>query len=452
MATISLSEWSKYRDLLSRISEKAADEFRDAVFKADGRFEGVGLGNIPRNELIEYAYGLATKYGEASSAVAAEMYDAIAELSGAMVPAAVPAETATYSEVAKTVNGIIKKTGNEDMLAQGIGRLVKMAGTDTVLSNAYRDRPKSKGKGKGSKRKHSGAQVAWIPSGDTCPFCLMLASKGWQNQTQWAANSHSEHIHANCDCTYAVRFNNDLTIEGYDPEEYKAIYDNAEGKTRNEKFNSMRRDYYSENKDKINAQKRAAYAMKKGNPNYSGVPKSWNNIGFQTTDMAIKGCNPNYNRDLPFYLWGSKEDYSNNCTNSVVAFEMRKRGYNVTACSVGENKKLRNNPFSAWKNGEPHTTEGSGLEDITKYMNQASEGTRIEITIRFPKTIFDNIPDGHAFVAEKVDNKLIFIDPQTEKIVDERVFTNVVSNGTMFMRIDDLEISDRGVSACKKVT
>lgn len=259
MSQMSLNEWNKYKNLLSKISKTAVDEFRDAVWKTSGRFKGVGLGNIPRDELIEYAYGLATKYGEASSAVASEMYDAMALLQKAPVPAAIPAETATYSEVAKTVNGIIKNTGSEEVLAQGIGRLVKMAGTDTMLSNAYRDRKS----GKGSQKRHSGAEVAWIPSGDTCPYCIMLASKGWQKQTEWGANNHSEHIHANCDCTYMVRFNNDFNVEGYDPEEYKEMYDDADGGTREEKLNSMRREAYSENKEEINEQKRSAYEKQK---------------------------------------------------------------------------------------------------------------------------------------------------------------------------------------------
>ena len=187
------------------------------------------------------------------------MYDAVAELSGASVPAAVPAETASYSEVAKTVNGVIKRTGSESVLTQEVGKLVKKAGADTTLKNAYRDRPKRRS----SKRRHSGAQVAWIPSGDTCPFCLTLASNGWQNQTEWGANNHAEHIHANCDCTYAVRFDSDFSVDGYDPDEYKKMYDEAEGSTPNEKINSMRRDQYAQNRDRINAQKRAAYAVRK---------------------------------------------------------------------------------------------------------------------------------------------------------------------------------------------
>ena len=107
MATISQKEWNRYIAKLRQINDKAANEFRDLIISRGG------YGNIERQKLIDYAYGLTTKYGEASAALSAQMYDAVAELSGAVVPAAVPAETAAYSEVAKTVNGIIKNTGNE---------------------------------------------------------------------------------------------------------------------------------------------------------------------------------------------------------------------------------------------------------------------------------------------------------------------------------------------------
>ena len=232
MATISQKEWKQYIAQLRKINDKAVEEFETWVVK------NLGYAHIERQKLIDYAYGIATKYGEASAALSSSMYDTIADMSGVSVPAALPAETASYQDVCKTVNGIIKKTGNTKILAQGIGRLVKMAGTDTILSNAYRDRPR----GKGSKKRHSGAKVAWIPSGDTCPFCLMLASKGWQNQTVWGANNHSEHIHANCDCTYAIRFNEKTNYAGYDPDKYREIYDGAEGNTWQEKLNYMRRE------------------------------------------------------------------------------------------------------------------------------------------------------------------------------------------------------------------
>lgn len=245
--TLTLNQWERYRNILRKLSDKAAEEFRDAVWNVNGYFHGAGLGGIPRNQLIDYAYALVQKYGEGSAAAACEAYDAIAELSGVAVSAAVPADIADYSEVAKAVNGVIKYTQNEETVSGAVARLVKLAGQDTTLNNAIRD----------------GAEWAWIPSGDTCAFCITLASRGWQRASKKALkNGHAEHIHANCDCAYCVRFNNGTTVEGYDPDRYRKMYDEGSGNSVS-KINAMRRRFYDENKERINAQKRSAYAKRK---------------------------------------------------------------------------------------------------------------------------------------------------------------------------------------------
>ena len=126
-----------------------------------------------------------------------------------------------------------------------VGRLVKRVGADTMLKNAERDH----------------AQFAWIPMGDTCAFCMTLASRGWQYMSKDAMkHGHAEHIHANCDCQYAIRFDEKSTVEGYDPDRYREMYDNAEGGTSQEKINAMRRVKYTENPQKIREQKRDWYA------------------------------------------------------------------------------------------------------------------------------------------------------------------------------------------------
>lgn len=239
---ISRREWLSYIERLRKLNEKAADSVREYVSKNGG------TANVDRQSLIDYAYGVATKYGEGSATLSAEMYDAVAQLEGKNVKSAVPADTPTYGEVAKIINGIIRQSNNENMLASGVGRLVKRTGVDTVMNNALRD----------------GAEWAWIPVGDTCAFCITLASQGWVRASRKAIkNGHAEHIHANCDCTYAVRFDSNLEVEGYDPEEYRKMYYGAGGKTPEEKINAMRRMQYAERKDVINAQKRAAYAERK---------------------------------------------------------------------------------------------------------------------------------------------------------------------------------------------
>ena len=254
MRYIPIAAWSRYVNLLAALNKKAADEMRRFI-------QAHGL--TDEQALISFGYGLATKYGEASAALSAEMYDAIAALEKAYVPAAIPAETASYQQVAKTVQGVAKQSQNADMMANAIGRLVKQAGADTTLQNALRD----------------GAEFAWIPAGDTCAFCITLASRGWRRAGKKAIrHGHAEHIHANCDCTYAVRFSDRVNVEGYEPKKYLAMYENApldkwntpdgkppaghedaEKKTPKNQINAMRREAYAENRLEINAQKRSAY-------------------------------------------------------------------------------------------------------------------------------------------------------------------------------------------------
>lgn len=238
---ISENDWIKYKNKLASISDKAADEMVQWL-QSKGGYQ-----NVSRSDLIDYAYALSTKYGEASASLSALMYDEIAEKSGVVVPSAEVADTATYSEVAKAVNGVTKKLTTDKQVGSVVGRTVKQAGADTTLKNAERD----------------GAQFAWIPSGDTCVYCLAIAANGWQYASKSSLkNGHAEHIHANCDCTYAVSFDGKSTVKGYSAEKYKAVFENAEGDNWNEKINSVRRIQYQKNKDKINAQKRANYAEK----------------------------------------------------------------------------------------------------------------------------------------------------------------------------------------------
>ena len=225
---------TSYHARLSKLNEKAGQQMAEYV-AAHGTEDGPAL--------IAYAHALVTKYGEGSAELACQMYDALAEAQGVTLPAAEPAATAEYGEVARMVNAT--KRQNPANLPNGVRRLVKRAGADTTLHNAIRD----------------GAEWAWVPHGDTCPFCMMLASNGWQKASaKLLKGGHAEHIHANCDCEFAVRFDGSTTVAGYDPEKYLRQY-RAAGSD----VNAMRRIDYAARKDAINAQKRAAYALRQKN-------------------------------------------------------------------------------------------------------------------------------------------------------------------------------------------
>jgi len=230
--TISNSVWDNYIAGLRKVSETASQRFLRYLT------EHPPVDQQAVNQLIEYAFSLATKYGEAAAELSAQMYDAVAALSGVVLDPAVPAATATMSEAAQAVVGTLK-TGNDEIVSGAVGRLVKMAGVDTTMQNAIRD----------------GAQWAWIPRGDTCAFCIALGANGWQRASRaQIKGGHAEHIHANCDCTFAVRFNADTDVAGYKPEVYRAMYDGAEGNSAQERINSMRRTFYAENKARLERQ------------------------------------------------------------------------------------------------------------------------------------------------------------------------------------------------------
>lgn len=228
---ISDATWTvKYIGRLRKINDAAADKMRKYLEK----HSIVTLQDW--NALIDYAYGVSSKYGEAAAAIACEFYDAMAEATKVTLPAAEAAATATYSEVAKAVRGT-GKSGNVELMAGAVSRLVKMAGVDTTMQNAIRDR----------------AEWAWIPRGDTCAFCVTLASRGWQKASRKAIyNGHAEHIHANCDCTYAVRFDSSTDVEGYDDgKPFLELYKNSEGQKPEDKINDLRSALYHSNPNAI---------------------------------------------------------------------------------------------------------------------------------------------------------------------------------------------------------
>lgn len=218
---ISEKSWSAYLERLRRVNDKAASLISQYIQQHDITTKD------GHTALLEYVESVVGKYSEGAAEAACQMYDAIAEASGKVLPAAEPAQTPTFGDIAKTLNGTMKYVSDPDGIGASCARLVKRTGVDTTMKNAIRD----------------GAEWAWVPHGDTCGFCLMLASNGWQKASKKALKGgHAEHIHANCDCTYAIRFDGKSNVAGYDPE---ALYEQymAAGDNRDERLRNMQQAY-----------------------------------------------------------------------------------------------------------------------------------------------------------------------------------------------------------------
>ena len=231
---ITKKDWNKYIQLLSGANKTASKKMQAWVNSH---------GYDDMEALIDYAYSLTTAYGEAAASIACDMYDAVAEAQKVSIRIAEPAETQTFNYVKKAVEGAYNRAPST--VPSVVGEMVKRTGAETTLKNALRD----------------GAYFAWIPNGDTCAFCITLASRGWQRASKNSIkNGHAEHIHKNCDCEYAISFNGPGNVEDYDPDKYLKMYHDAEGSTPVAKINAMRREQYAKNPEKYLAPKRERYA------------------------------------------------------------------------------------------------------------------------------------------------------------------------------------------------
>lgn len=161
---------------------------------------------------------------------------------------------------------------------------------------------------------------------------------------------------------------------------------------------------------------------------------------YREFSMDIKLCNPNFEQG---------REYKINCQRCVPAYEMRCRGYDVTAFPRPQfdTSNLAYQPFDVWKNPEIIRCSGNGLADIQKNMAQWGDGTRAQVVVTWK-----NVPSGHTFTAEQVNGRTIFYDPQTGATNVQKYFDRVEPGSVRFCRIDNQDISDKILYCCKKET
>ena len=170
-------------------------------------------------------------------------------------------------------------------------------------------------------------------------------------------------------------------------------------------------------------------------------------ISLSSIEEDLKAVNPN---------WKKLDGYDDNCQRCVPTYVLRKRGYDVEALPTGQNKEiddlLSHNPHIIWeKSGSPvipRSTRGSryfGKPEIEKFMKDLPDGAMCEI-----RCSWKDKEGGHVFIAEKSDNKVRYIDPQTDDIDVSRYFGLMKKGKTTFWRIDDASINDELIQFCCK--
>lgn len=183
---------SEYVSKLSNLSRLASKKMKEWIDLHPYRSE---------KELVKKAVSLVNRYGEASAELSCEMYEKIARSQDIKIKTAEAEEVPDYGEIAKAIYGTLKES--KERVPDTVERLVKQVGSDTTLRNAKRD----------------GAYFAWVPRGDSCKFCMVMAAFGWQKAGNNTINgNHATHIHAHCDCQYMVDFKGNMSINGYNPD------------------------------------------------------------------------------------------------------------------------------------------------------------------------------------------------------------------------------------------
>lgn len=212
-----------------------------------------------------------------------------------------------------------------------------------------------------------------------------------------------------------------------------------------------KRDYFREqNYGKV------IYAKNSGNPltfgSNNGKIKSANKLGIKeiqgehSREYDLKATNPKF-------ITGD-EKYKNNCQKCVCTYEARRRGYDVTANPTSPNSNenittmdLNKGLPSAFKNTDVMNITGftgkSVRKNIEKKMSEWGNGSRAIVGVHWKSN-----EAGHVFIAEQLDGKTLFIDPQSSesdvsyyfKIIKTSIKEN---NYTYFFRIDNLEFTDK---------
>ncbi|MGN1416361.1 MAG: toxin glutamine deamidase domain-containing protein, partial [Oscillospiraceae bacterium] len=156
-----------------------------------------------------------------------------------------------------------------------------------------------------------------------------------------------------------------------------------------------------------------------------------------TSSEDLKATNPNYSTGE--YKW------TNNCQRCAPTYEMRRRGFNVTAlplpCSNVEDDPIARNCFSVWNNISIRSF--STKDDVINAMSKWGDGARAQIRVTFQNN------KGHTFIAEQRGTNTVFIDPQTGSEDCESIFESAIPNG-IFARIDNASVNQDIIGLCCK--
>ena len=156
---------------------------------------------------------VAAEASAASSSLAAEWYDAQAEMAHAKLPHAVTVSNHFEEDIDRVARYQAGKLADEDVdgfvesCSDYLDYRTRLSLNQTIIANARRDEKR-------------GVRYARVPTGGvTCAFCMMLASRGAVYGSRDTAGEMGQY-HKHCDCKIVPNYTGDKDaeiVEGYDP-------------------------------------------------------------------------------------------------------------------------------------------------------------------------------------------------------------------------------------------
>lgn len=261
MATPNFEQIQSFNNVKGQLIEAATDEFLEYLYEG-----------ITPEEVIDIAASLGQKYALLGAELGAQWYDLCSELAGIDADAAEVAEVDAETVDAKT-RATFERSQQPTVQATFNGlmqNLINDSIRQTGEANLWRD----------YERGIAGGRWARVTVGDTCAWCLMLASQGaWYLSEQSALGREAGHYHDDCNCI-AVYHADPESIQGYEKlGKYKEMYYDADN-TRIAN-NKGREKYPEELKQRVHAAKtrheliektKQLEAKEKG---YDYTPKPW---------------------------------------------------------------------------------------------------------------------------------------------------------------------------------
>lgn len=172
-----------------------------------------------------------------------------------------------------------------------------------------------------------------------------------------------------------------------------------------------------------------------------------------TDEQKLKQANPHYSEGLR---------YRTNCQRCVAANELIERGYNVTANPVDASDPVAYNTLSVWRakgaswGTDPEfvmTKRALFKKDIEEAFEKWGDGARAIVRVGWKNQRGKAL--GHVFSVKRMGDKLVYVDPQMNIVVDISARLKqctIKANQLWIMRVDNRELTDKVIYAVKNAT